>query len=474
MRFTILFSRLISIILVTVFLFSGVAAYAAEVPAEPVVEETARPEPTVTPDPGQGDVLAPDGTPSPEASPNPGEDPEEGKDKPTGRKCYTVKKVKLYKARKTGARVLKSIRKNEEVYEISVRGEWSKVKYKKKTGYIKTKFLTSEAPAPVEGEINVDVLGEIGEPGGLTELDKSKKQASNWAGQIVLGEGGMSIPQLANPYFVSVMNGVQAKCDELGYKLIVVDAGYDVAKQVSDFENFGNQGVDALIACPIDSNALIPVVDQLKEKGVIVISFAQIIDNANAILTLDEYTYGVAIGENAAKWINEKLGGKAQVLIISQDNVEAVVQRGNGIQETIEKLCPEAEIVARQAGDNPTKGMEITENIMQQYPDLKVITGNNDSGPLGAYEAILGMGKASEDFYIGGGDATPEAIAKMKEEGSVYRATVDLGPYDTGLEAVNFIADFIANGVPAEAPVSYFRMIPVWQEDVLSGAFPAK
>ena len=210
MRFTILFSRLISIILVTVFLFSGVAAYAAEVPAEPVVGETARPEPTVTPDPGQGDVPAPDGTPSPEASPNPGEDPEEGKDKPTGRKCYTVKKVKLYKARKTGARVLKSLRKNEEVYEISVRGEWSKVKYKKKTGYIKTKFLTSEAPAPVEGEINVDVLGEIGEPGGLTELDKSKKQASNWAGQIVLGEGGMSIPQLFQfdfPQVVCTYNG---------------------------------------------------------------------------------------------------------------------------------------------------------------------------------------------------------------------------------------------------------------------------
>lgn len=283
---------------------------------------------------------------------------------------------------------------------------------------------------------------------------------------------GMSIPQLANPYFVTVMNGVQAKCDELGYKLIVVDAGYDVAKQVSDFENFGNQGVTAVIACPIDSNALIPVVDQLKEKGVIVISFAQIIENAQAIFTLDEYTYGVAIGENAAKWINEKLNGVAEVLIISQDNVEAVVRRGDGIQETIEKLCPEATIVARQAGDNPTKGMEITENIMQQYPNVKVITGNNDSGPLGAYEAIIGMGVGGEDFYIGGGDATPEALEKMKEENSIYRATVDLGPFDTGKDTVAMLNEFLTNGIPDEAPVNFFRMIPVWQEDVLAGWTP--
>ncbi|MDO4548711.1 MAG: sugar ABC transporter substrate-binding protein [Clostridia bacterium] len=287
---------------------------------------------------------------------------------------------------------------------------------------------------------------------------------------------GMSIPQLANPYFVSVMNGVQSKCDELGYELIVVDANYDVAKQVSDFENFANQGCDCVIACPIDSNALIEPTNRLKEAGVIVISFAQIIDNANAILTLDEYSYGVVIGTNAATWINEKLDGKAQVLIISQDNVEAVVARGNGIQETIESMCPEAEIVARQAGDNPTKGMEITENIMQQYPDVRVITGNNDSGPLGAYEAILGMGldeQAMAEFYIGGGDATPEAISKMAEENSIYRATVDLAPFQTGIDCVTVLADFLANGIPEEAPVSFFKCVPVWQEDVLNGSFVA-
>jgi len=283
---------------------------------------------------------------------------------------------------------------------------------------------------------------------------------------------GMSIPQLANPYFVSVMNGVQARCDELGYELTVVDAGYDVAKQVSDFENFGNQGVNAVIACPIDSNALVSVVNSLKSKGIIVISFAQIIDDADAILTVAEYEYGVVIGTNAAKWINEKLDGKAEVLIISQDNVEAVVERGNGIQDTIEKLCPEATIVARQAGDNPEKGMQIADDILQQYPNVKVITGNNDAGPLGAYEAVKSAGKNTDDFYVGGGDATPEAIAKMKEEGSVYRATVDLGPYQTGLDAVNFIEEFLANGIPEEVPTKTFPMDPVWQEDVLAGWQP--
>ena len=47
------------------------------------------------------------------------------------------------------------------------------------------------------------------------------------------------------------------------------------------------------------------------------------------------------------------------------------------IQDKITELCPEAVIVARQAGDNPEKGMQITEDVMQQHPEVNVITGNN-------------------------------------------------------------------------------------------------
>ena len=297
-------------------------------------------------------------------------------------------------------------------------------------------------------------------------------KAAKESGNVTIG---MSIPQLANPYFVSVKNGVEAMCKEYGYELTVVDANYDVAKQVSDFENFMNQGVTAVISCPIDSNALIDVTQKMNEQGIIVISFAQLVPNANAIFTIDEYSYGHVIGENAAKWINEKLDGKGNVLIISQDNVESVVKRADGIQDKIMELCPDAVIVARQAGDNPEKGMQITEDVMQQHPEVNVITGNNDSGPLGAVEAVKGMNLSQDildKFYIGGGDATPEAIEKMNDETSVYRATVDIGPYDTGENCVKAIHDIIESGVmPVGDAVktTYFNMDPVWQEDVLAG-----
>lgn len=280
-----------------------------------------------------------------------------------------------------------------------------------------------------------------------------------------------SIMQLDNPYFISVKKGFEDKCKELGIEPIAVDSKYDVAKQVNDVENLILQGVDAIMISPIDQRALQPLVDKAKEKGIVVLSEAQPIDNAHGIYTIDEYEYGVAIGKNAAKWINEKLNGKAEVIIISQDNVEPVIQRGNGIEDTIKKLCPEAKIVARQAGDTPEKGMKIVESVLQRNPNVKVITGNNDSGALGGYEAVKALGMDTEDFYVGGADATPEAIAKMKEPGSVYRATVDIMPYETGIECVEIMYKYVQEGPPEEPEVFYMKMKPVWQEDVLSGKY---
>ncbi|MGI6480378.1 MAG: sugar ABC transporter substrate-binding protein [Sphaerochaetaceae bacterium] len=280
-----------------------------------------------------------------------------------------------------------------------------------------------------------------------------------------------SIMQLDNPYFIAVKQGFEDRCKELGVEAIIVDARYDVAKQVSDVENLIMQNVDGMMIAPIDQNALKPLVETAKAQGIAVVAEAQPIDNAHGMHIVNEYEYGVAIGTNAAKWINEKLGGKAEVIIISQDNVEPVIQRGNGIEDTILKLAPGSTIVARQAGDTPELGMKIVESVLQTHPNVKVITGNNDSGALGGYEAVKALGKATPDFYVGGGDATAEALAKMKEPNSVYRATVDILPYDTGAAVADMLYRFKTEGFPEEQEVVYFPMSPVWQEDVLSGKY---
>lgn len=273
---------------------------------------------------------------------------------------------------------------------------------------------------------------------------------------------------LANPYFIAVAKGVEKRCEEIGAEAIIVDAKSDVAKQVNDIENMIIQDVDAIIVSPIDQNAIFELIEEAKEKGIVVISEAQILENAHGIFTLNEYDYGVVIGTNAVKWINEKLNGKAECLIISLDNIEPVIQRGNGIEYTIKQACPGATIVARQAGETPEEGMRIVENVLQSHPDVKIIVANNDSGALGAYEAVIAMQKNTDDMFIGGADAVGEAIAKMQEDNSCYRATVDLSPEATGADCVNKAIEYLKKGTPEKPQVFSLQMNPLWQKDVLN------
>ena len=275
---------------------------------------------------------------------------------------------------------------------------------------------------------------------------------------------GFSIMVGDNPYFVAVKKGFEDRAKELGIEAVVVDAKYDAQTQYSQVENFISSGVNAIAIAPVDHKSLTTVVAAAQKKGIVVVAEAQGIENADANVIVNDYDYGVANGKNVAKWINEKLGGEANVLIISQDNVEAVIQRGNGIVDTIKKEAPKAHIVARQPGDTPEAAMKIAEAALTAHPEINVIACVNDSSALGAYEAVKAQVKDTSLFYVGGADKTDEAVAKMKEPGSFYRATIDIDPYGTGKKCVDVMVDYLKNGSKHET--FYFNMIPVWQADL--------
>ncbi len=267
-----------------------------------------------------------------------------------------------------------------------------------------------------------------------------------------------TLPDLSNTYFVEVSNGVKEHAEELGIEIIIHDGKSDVANQITAFENFIAQGVDAIIVSPLDEQALIPSVKAAKDAGITVIAANQNVEGAQAFLTVPEYDYGFIIGEHAGHWIKDKLGGKAEVAIFDYPELKSIIARGDGIQEGILSVAPDAQIVARQSANNPEKGMAVMENILQAHPNVEVLVCVNDAGALGAYEVIVGANKASENFYIGGLDATKEAIAKIKD-GTIYRATVDIQPFESGKMFVDTALKVMESGEISEPIVIPMKVV---------------
>lgn len=276
---------------------------------------------------------------------------------------------------------------------------------------------------------------------------------------------------LANPWCVAVKHGFEAACKDLGVQGISIDSQYKVDKQVSDLENLINDNYDGFTFIPIDPNATRGIVEDAKKRGIATASIAQPQDNAQLIYTLDEYNYGVAIGSQAGEWIRDNLNGKAKVAIISQDNVEAVIPRGNGVQESILKICPDVEFVSRQAGDTPEGGLRIIESVLQQHPDLNVVVATNDSGGIGGYQAMVNGGAVGKDRAVFSGDATAECLALMRLDDSVYRGTVDLFPYKGGYDSAQILYKWVTEGIPPKQEIIMFPYVPVPREDLLNGKY---
>lgn len=259
---------------------------------------------------------------------------------------------------------------------------------------------------------------------------------------------GFLVLDLTNPYWNTQVKGAKAKVEEYdNLELIVVDGQSDPAKEINAIENWVTQGVDGIMLSAIDAEAVAPYLKRAQEKGIFVLGAIHPVPTVDldASLTLDEYNFGYMSGVEAGKWIRDKLGGKAKCAILAYDNLKHVIARGDGIRDGILEMAPNAEIVVRQDAYLPDVGMKVIEAALQAHPDLKVIQGINDSGALGAYEAVRSAGKDTSDFWVGGNDATHEGLEKIKA-GGIYKCSVDISPYQSGQIEVEMMMKLI-NGV---------------------------
>lgn len=253
---------------------------------------------------------------------------------------------------------------------------------------------------------------------------------------------GVSVLDLANPYYVQLVNGIKKEAQLRNAGLIIDDPKSDVNRQIQAVEKFIDLKLDAIIIAALDQNALEGVLGKAMEAGIKVVAQATKVENCDTYVSFDEWDMGHTIGQGAGKWIRDRMDGKAEVVILNYPRIAQIVKREKGIRDGIAEFAPDAEIVAVASSADPIEGKRVTGEILKKHPNVKVVVGINDGGALGALEAFEEVGKAAGDVFIGGIDATPEAVEQIKRD-SVYRATVDINPYYSGMLNVDFAIKLI-------------------------------
>ena len=228
------------------------------------------------------------------------------------------------------------------------------------------------------------------------------------------------------------IGGAQAAADEAGVEMIYQFANGDQQKQIQDIENMVEMGIDMLIVGPCNSEGIVPTVNELKEKGIPVMTSDIGITGTEVVAHVASDNY--KIGTMAAEYMGEMLGGEGKIAIVGWASASATKDREDGFTDTLTEKYPDIEIITSQdVGGDRTKSLETCENIIQSNSDINAIFGCNAECALGAYNATQSVNRT--DINIVAVDSDSEVMEAIKGETNL-KATIAQNPYEMGHKAM--------------------------------------
>jgi galactofuranose transport system substrate-binding protein len=222
----------------------------------------------------------------------------------------------------------------------------------------------------------------------------------------------------ANPFRIAETQSIKDEAGKVGVKkLLTTNANSQLSKQISDIQDMINQGAQALIVAPLNSDGLEPALNTAKAKKIPVLTIDRKI-NATACDTYVSFLGSnfVQQGHRAAQEMSKALSGKGKVAILlgsSGNNV--TTDRTKGFVDELKSSAPGITVVAQQTGDFARdKGQSVMEQIIAAQPDITGVYAENDEMALGALVALKSAGKTpGKDVQVVSIDGTRNAVQKI-------------------------------------------------------------
>src|SRR5437764_1837222 len=200
-----------------------------------------------------------------------------------------------------------------------------------------------------------------------------------------------SLPNMAFPFFVHMMDAVNAEAAKLGdIEIIGVDGQGSSPKQTSDVEAAIAKKVDGIVISPNEVDAMAPALQEAIDAKIPVVTIDRRVDKVPGILAhvgADNVKGGEAQGELVMKLFPN---GATVMNLQGQSGASPAIDRNKGLHNVLDKAPDKYKIVFEQtAGFDRAKGLAMTESAlagMATPPD--VIVCANDDMALGALEAL--------------------------------------------------------------------------------------
>lgn len=242
------------------------------------------------------------------------------------------------------------------------------------------------------------------------------------------------IPQgRSHLFWQSIHAGAVAAARETGVEVLwnAPTSETDYSGQLQVMESMINRRVDAIAVSPIDKKIMVGVVERATREGIPVIIYDTGIDTAQYICRVGTDNY--AGGQLAAERIGQILKGKGEVLMLKcQPGAASTLAREQGFEDTLARKFPGIRIVDWRFGMSDfAKSLAVAENMLTAHPDADAMFASNETGSVGAAQALKGR---HSKVRLVGFDWSPTLLEDLKA-GAIDSLVVQ-DPFRMGFEAV--------------------------------------
>lgn len=197
----------------------------------------------------------------------------------------------------------------------------------------------------------------------------------------------------------------------------------DRDEQIKIVENFISQGVDGIVLAPLDDQALVPVLNDAKARGIPVVIFDSGVkwDGYVSFVATDNFKAG-SLG---ADRLGEILGGKGNAILLRYaEGSASTMEREAGFLDTLAKKFPGIKVVSsnRYAGATVEPAYAAAENLLSTFKDVQGFFAPNESTAMGSLLALRAAGRAGgsrNEIKLVGFDAGDKLIEAL-EKGELY------------------------------------------------------
>ena len=224
-----------------------------------------------------------------------------------------------------------------------------------------------------------------------------------------------------NDFRTSVISGCRMAAEEYNSELEIMapDKEENIEEQNQLLEKAIEQKPDAILFSPSSMDASDDLLKKAKEQGIRIIYIDSYTDEELQDLTVatDNVEVGRMLGEYARTLINKD----SKIAIVSHvKGVSTAVEREQGFREGLGDYANNiVEVV--YCNSLFEKSYELTQELMEKYPDLKMIAGMNEYSAVGVGRAVSDAG-VKDQIAVVGVDCSQEAINLM--EMGVYKGII--------------------------------------------------